>query len=485
MVGTVTRNLKRKRAASTATRKSSSRGLTKAIRSSTTPVLHASKKIRAMPSTRRKTDETPTRLFALWKADGLYYPGTAVSHDKDKPARYVVRFDDGDQAQVEISHMRLCDLRVGDQVLLAPYNVNGTVVDVRRAEAESMITVDVGDAAGACRIETNIKNLRIASRTIFRAWNERILTASNVKVGPSTKTPKNAPPGSGESYEEPSQPLAKIGLVMTTSPGNKGSKIGGGTAGQKGNEIWSKAKVVKTIRNLGGTVIENWPDLFSMNGEHDVDNKRWVIKRSDVRCLQHNQLDHVFLLSDDASATPKFLIALALGIPCLHFDWLKHGGDLGWSRFLLPAGICSYPAGEGKMYHALVSQTVDLCWGDSPDYMEHIMYNPVASKLLEDKSVLCIGDHFVPLPVEKENDDNEFHRMVPRIILSMGASRVESVHDVGFASQRLTEFHYVVVNDHRDVQGLPKEIKCVDWGWMKNCLIAGRLLPYPDYWKEN
>lgn len=53
-------------------------------------------------------------------------------------------------------------------------------------------------------------------------------------------------------------------------------------------------------------------------------------------------------------------------------------------------------------FEARVSQLVDLDWGNSTEHLGEIMKNPVASKLFEQKSVLCIGADFVPLPKAKK-----------------------------------------------------------------------------------
>lgn len=53
-------------------------------------------------------------------------------------------------------------------------------------------------------------------------------------------------------------------------------------------------------------------------------------------------------------------------------------------------------------FEARVSQLVDLDWGNSTEHLSEIMSNPVASKLFEEKSVLCIGVDFVPLPKGKK-----------------------------------------------------------------------------------
>lgn len=69
--------------------------------------------------------------------------------------------------------------------------------------------------------------------------------------------------------------------------------------------------------------------------------------------------------------------------------------------------------------------------------------------------------------------------MVPRILLCMGASRVEAITGVGFASQALDEYDYVIVKDEDEVGPLRDEkANCVHFGWVKECLVAGRILKF-------
>ena len=70
--------------------------------------------------------------------------------------------------------------------------------------------------------------------------------------------------------------------------------------------------------------------------------------------------------------------------------------------------------------------------------------------------------------------------MVPRIILAMGASVVEAVPDVKTMSPKLlSEYDYVIVKERGAISRIPANIRCVPFAWAKDCLIAGRLLPYP------
>lgn len=147
---------------------------------------------------------------------------------------------------------------------------------------------------------------------------------------------------------------------------------------------------------------------------------------------------------------------------------------------------------------------VDCEWGSSTEHLKDIMDNPVASKLFTALSVLCVGPDFVPAGKTKRVcalvyqsapsltsiqtnsvESNECSRDVPRIVLAMGARRVEAVTEAKYASDpTFKAFDFVVVKDMSDsVPGLPKPnvTQLVHFPWVKESLMIGRLLPLPKW----
>jgi hypothetical protein len=74
---------------------------------------------------------------------------------------------------------------------------------------------------------------------------------------------------------------------------------------------------------------------------------------------------------------------------------------------------------------------------------------------------------------------------VARIILSMGADRVEAVTELRFADHNLSDYDYVVIREPSHYQSAFAECITVHWGWVKDCLIASRYLPLPDWPTES
>ncbi|PCH37988.1 hypothetical protein WOLCODRAFT_135978 [Wolfiporia cocos MD-104 SS10] len=418
----------------------------------TTPPPRPAKRLKTTPLVGHDSDTPATRVFAVWKQDGHYYPGTVHSRVSAEPARYRIQFDDNETDVVDLSKMRIGRLQLGDQVIAVEESAQATVVDVSRLESDHQVTIEFDEHD---RRTVAVEDLCIAARTLVKQWEERTLTAEEVVclVMPVHHSPSVASVASTILR----RPLTKVGLVVTMV------------------EQKTRDRVVATIKNKGGIVIDDWQDIYTMEGTHSQGNKRWVVNQKDVRYTLSEKVDKLFLLSDLHSQTPKYLIALALGIPCLSTGWVLQATDdihQNWRAHLLPAGFC-------HSLDTIVSQLIDWNWGNSNVQLTDIMANPVSSKLLNNASVLCLGRDFVPQPKSgRKNQSDEGNRMVPRIILAMGAASVEAVPDVKYAARAddLRTYDYVVIKDSSERTRAPGA-KTVLWDWLKDCLIAGRILP--------
>jgi hypothetical protein len=73
----------------------------------------------------------------------------------------------------------------------------------------------------------------------------------------------------------------------------------------------------------------------------------------------------------------------------------------------------------------------------------------------------------------------EAHNAVARIILSMGARRVEAVSELRYASAPISEFDLIVIKEAHHYDPALDNGCTVHWSWVKECLIASRQLPLP------
>lgn len=257
-----------------------------------------------------------TRVMALWKQDGYYYPGTVHSVDKINPLKYSIHFDDKTEDFVEVKFMRISQLKLDDEIILIPSMASPTrkakVVNVSQWSSEGIVTVQYNDGTENVEMEITSTDLKIAGRTLMAKWQDRILNAADIipLVGRKLKgTPSHSASVASASNSNlgPSGALAGKGFVITIA---------------KGDSVAEKEKVSGLLTKLGGTVISDWSDVYSLRGNH-TSTRRWDIKINDIKCIHQGDVEQVFLLSDQCSSKPKFLTALALGIPCISVEYLE------------------------------------------------------------------------------------------------------------------------------------------------------------------
>jgi hypothetical protein len=400
------RKRKRPAAIKSGPKKSSRLSAKPSIGVRSTPALSSrpNKRLRSVISASRTISEPATRVFALWKQDSYYYSGIIHSHINS--AKYLVKFDDGTEDNVDVSKMRRCELTVDDEVILVEDDRRAKVKEVQSNLPGAIVEVDDGDEVEV--FDVGVQDIRVAGRAILKQWQNRLLNVDEIVPMLKPKSLKSTPsPSKASMFSTTSikggrgKALNRTGLVITLSPGNE-------------NRERDRDDVMLAIKSNGGTVIEDWSHIFPIEGTHSNFNKRWVAIAEDIRWVPKDGIQRVFLLADDANQKPKFLIALALGIPCLSFEWLhatvdkvntslcdrlylliQHQAIKDWQPYLLPAGFC-------EPLNARVSQMVDLDWGNCTENLSDIMSNQVASKLFTKKSILCLGAEFVPLPKGKK-----------------------------------------------------------------------------------
>ncbi|KAI0374885.1 hypothetical protein BV20DRAFT_961101 [Pilatotrama ljubarskyi] len=470
MTSRPSRGGKRKRTVSSSVRKNSTRsnGARPVKEESSTPATRPTKRLKSGSHARIAGDGPATRVFALWKQDGHYYSGTVQC--QVAPGKYEILFDDGDKVTTELKHMRTCRLREGDNVLLNSKDkakvVSAPACGPSGHQASERIIVDL-DKDGEEDVE--VQQLRLAPRTVSSEWGDRVLTDDVISPVVKPKLARNSPtPGASVASASEGgakrKPLYKVGIVVTLS-----AKLA------REEERQAKIAQIKArIAGHGGVVVDDWACLFKMEGMFQEKRNRWTLRPQDIAWQERTDIDRAFLMSDDNSQKPKFLMALALGIPCLSAEYLdqldQDPEDTDWQPYLLPAGFSEH-------LNTRVSQLVDLDWGNSEQHLSEITENLVPAKVFSGKSILCISRQFVPC--RRKNANTESAEKVPLIVLCMGAKTVEAVTDEKYASRSLDEYDYVVLRDDYEKRLLDVD-HCVSVSWVKDCLISGRLLPVPE-----
>jgi len=301
---------KRKRSARAPASERNTRGATKRGKQNVQTLGTRSKRLRSALSTASRVNlEEATRVFALWKQDCHYYPGVVQSYAGN--SEYLVKFDDDTEGWVTLDHMRLCRLRIGDDVLIANRFRPSRITNVRDEEGEVYVDLDGVDKA------LHISSIRIANKTILYDWSDRILSHDTIVPVVKPLKPHLSPsPSKLSMLSVPSSHggrkklLTRTGLIVTLTA-------------SKGNWEKEKEKVMSAVKNSGGIVVDDFNTIVRMEGKHSHSGNAWIIRKTDVEWIGDEDIERLFLVADEPNQKPKFLIALALGIPCLDTNWLR------------------------------------------------------------------------------------------------------------------------------------------------------------------
>ncbi|KAH7102391.1 hypothetical protein BKA62DRAFT_113204 [Auriculariales sp. MPI-PUGE-AT-0066] len=285
-----------------------------------------------------------------------------------------------------------------------------------------------------------------------------------------------------------------------------------------------RRRLPEALTNAGAIVLDEFTDVLSFGGNgrgKGYKQHRWSARADQLRVLQSAKGEEnaeeedtavpaigrkILLLSDQPSGTPKYLFALALGVPCVCAQWaidvLEEVRVEGFCSFVclhrdLKAGFQDadpedWPsyllcAGESKRLNQFISQyLVPGAPATLRGILQEAGEGSEEGELAKRRqpfarmSVLCVGGGLIPSLKDDAWDFNSA-KCFPPLCLAMGASTVDAVPSFAAAPRNRT-FNVVVV-DEAILHTLTADVK-TQFGaesastttWLKQCLISGRLL---------
>jgi DNA repair protein Crb2 Tudor domain/BRCA1 C Terminus (BRCT) domain len=256
---------------------------------------------------KRNYHPAATRVFALWKQAAAYFSGIAYERTGQSD-RFKISFDDGDEDVVDVKNLRKLELRVGDRVSIIESQEKAIVANVD-GQHGGFVTVRIVDDP-TTELEVQVAGIKIQSRAIGSQWGNRTINTDEIVTLVSTRKTETPTSLRNSSTSLNKKVLTKVGIVVTMSVGSD----------------WEKEKeiIMRIIKTNGGTVLDDWSDIVALAGEYSANKKRWVITSDNIGIEMKHDIQQVFLVSDAANTKPRFLTALALGIPCLSVEWLRH-----------------------------------------------------------------------------------------------------------------------------------------------------------------
>ncbi|KAF8587431.1 hypothetical protein K439DRAFT_825285 [Ramaria rubella] len=391
----------------------------------------------------------------------IYMPGTVAMETTlidpiPLSTVFSVKFDDGHNEDVDVAFMRQYEPEPGD-IVQSRLRRKGKlsvcpaqVLDVERWANEEKVEIqELGRGPDADDYYVKGCDIGISQERILQQWNERRVSTRTLLRDQKFDQPV------------PNESLADIGFIVTLPDLPK-----------------SKRSLIKIIEASSGILYEDWSAIVSLNGTVEVAGRRMSGKASDMRLgkeFRRTTPKAVFCLTDEPRTTPKYLISLALGVPCLSIEWVlervmqdnaEHHVD--WPAYVLPAG-------HNPVTRLAASQAFDRAWWRDVDNLPKLVSQPPVLKPFAGKAFLCIG---VPEFLFSKKEFGTF----PKVILAMGASFVQAVTEITLVNVNGSQsFDYTVVDDGQDLVEY-QDAQAVNVSWIKKCLVTGieGPIPWPD-----
>ncbi|KAF8309483.1 hypothetical protein DL93DRAFT_2216530 [Clavulina sp. PMI_390] len=240
-----------------------------------------------------------------------------------------------------------------------------------------------------------------------------------------------------------------------------------------GLEVRDKNSLTTKIRRAGGKLVDDFSEIIKVGEGRNQIEWTGVARSSDVQ--------QIVVVAPSPLNSAKYMMALALGIPCVSFLWVMdrlNGSDVNFRSYLLAAG-------ESEYLRQPVSQSFDPRWGIETLRLARLEENPYVRQPFAECAVLLFF-----AKTESMREDTR------RAVAAAGAPTAEVVSHLGDAKDSLDTYDYLVVV-HEEKNGKVTEMvrqakqaiakcniggpKLVDNRWIKQCIIMGGIQPLPGF----
>ncbi|GAA5916848.1 hypothetical protein JCM6882_006374 [Rhodosporidiobolus microsporus] len=450
----------------------------------------------------RLSDSAPfNRIFGKWRDDGHFYPGTIVTVSG---GRFHIVFDDDSKGKLLPDEIRRCELQQGDLVRYVGAEEGETETqvetlkeDVRVVRVERNTTGedvdgelqadDIVVAASTTHAEGRITRLQINAVSIHsnhaKQFDDRKLTPDELaafdprqrqKPAPEpltlAKPPKSVHVKPFVSNKHTTGLFSRTAFLITYGSG----------------ATYDKQAFVDLLQTHGATILE-WEHLFEVNTVADSTSPPELFWPK----VDFKAIDQIFLLADRPCTTVKYLIALALGIPCVSkemaVDSIAQNESVDWRHYVLTAGYIQHLNTQalGGQLASLLKASFDL---------NSLKTAHDAGGVFKERTFLVVsgggaassgggeatGKKKKQTKDEKDSLQRHLYTFLS-LLSSAGASLVHFVSSPADASAGQGYDHVFLIDDGDAAMRVPKPLSghkgLVNITWVKQCLMAGRLLP--------
>jgi hypothetical protein len=320
-------------------------------------------------------NQKTSRVFARWPSDRAYYSGTITGMTVKRLSIY---FDDQTTGDVEWQHVRKCVLYAGDQL-----------VDLsRRPLREVIVTQDSTDDLGPEsqflvkrdkeEYQLSAKAIRIREKHIAQ-MNDRRLSPDLVQV--DQELPVDRPRQGKSRCKTPLDATVNTRIESSIFSG-----FGFLVTSCHHNEEYKRKKMMSRILAHGGVCVDEVWDFYTKPGLDHLQQGYRTIRFKETTI--NTRLRGIFLIViGTPTSTPKFLMSLAIGIPCLSANYIEEAilGTISWHCFILSSGYSLYLEAE-------CSQIVDPKWGDDGSLLRQAMDNSTTTRRpFWGKDIMIVG----------------------------------------------------------------------------------------------
>ncbi|CDZ96756.1 BRCT domain [Phaffia rhodozyma] len=434
------------------------------------------------------------RVFGLYKDSGSFWPGMIVE------ARffgdYLLNWDEPNSkpSNINIRDLRKCMLRKGDVVWSSSNGAHQFIVaeDYDSPEGigpDTEISVSLPDQVleRTLRGKVTLKMRDIVidrlnvpqmdDRKLFTEdmyVQEPALLTFRPPVTPRTTMPVSSsnPSATGSGTARASSPIKntrRSGSVDDVArPTKPGCFAGYGFIFTTPTltEI-ERSKIQNTIVENGGLVGNDFQNFYHVINSSDTTSiQEELIYRKERK---QDDLKAVFVLAEQPCRTPKYLKALALGIPCLATSYIQNAvsnGD-GWRGYMLSTPFSEHLKAFGSQQFVHPSWSVDR--------------SIVKTLILSTPSY--IHRPFTNLTMLYLNPKKNERELVVFLCIALGAKSITTTSDLSDPSLSFIfkSFDILVVKD--DLKPFPSRttvgkksgrLEIVNEEWVKQCSIVGQ-----------
>ncbi|BGP13691.1 hypothetical protein JCM10213_007078 [Rhodosporidiobolus nylandii] len=441
----------------------------------------------AVPKSRLPSSVPFIRCFGMWRDDKFFYPGEikgVVGGEFD------VVFDDDSRGRLKPDEIRRCELQRGDYVRYRGDEFETETQSTTLAEDVLVQRVERGTSGVDTQGELAADDIIVAASTNHDEGRIHRLQVDAVCIPPRRSAQfdnrrltaeelalfmgKKRPPVVALQLEKPPKPIRvqpfKLNKASSALFGRMAFLV---TYGPDSRD--NKDKFVDLLVDNGGTVIE-WEHLLTVTpGEDDSAPPHVFFPKIDFE-----EIDEIVLVADRACTTVKYLMALALGIPCLskHFATLSEAQRtrLPFSRFGITAGFIQEleTYGIGTQLEALNKRAFDL---------DSLQAAYAAGGVFKNSSFLVVSSG---KKLKGKDEKDQAHKHLYTFYSLLSAAGASLVHFVASPAEAASAqgYDFVFLEEDRGKDGkaaaLPRALAghkgLVNIVWVKQCLMAGRLL---------